>query len=136
MVKRRTLTTVQQISEINLTPLMDLTFILLITFIITFPLIEQGISVNLPEGDAEAVEPDKSRTISLDLTGELYLDDVPITIDELSNTLIRMSEARSDAALLVRADEGIEYGKLIEVLNVINKAKITQVGLVTQAERN
>ena len=66
MARKTPLTSLKQISEINLTPLMDLTFILLITFIITFPLIEQGIPVDLPAGEAEELTPERARTITLD----------------------------------------------------------------------
>ena len=76
MGRRTPVTSLKQISEINLTPLMDLTFILLITFIITFPLIEQGIQVNLPRAEASDLAPDRARTVSMDREGHLYLDDV------------------------------------------------------------
>jgi biopolymer transport protein ExbD len=80
VVRRTSLTSLRQISEINLTPLMDLTFILLITFIITFPLIEQGIHVNVPEGKGQEVSAETARTVSLDGGGHLYLDDFPVTL--------------------------------------------------------
>ncbi len=135
MARYTSLTSLKQISDINLTPLMDLTFILLITFIITFPLIEQGIPMNLPRGDADELDPDQTRTISLDLQGAIYLDDLKITREDLALEMIELGRADPDTTVLVRADEGIMYGKLVEVLKLLHKAKIARMGLVTQPEQ-
>jgi biopolymer transport protein ExbD len=83
MARRTSLVSLNTISDINMTPLMDLTFILLITFIITFPLIEQGIAINLPKGKAADMMESKTRSISLNFAKQLYLDDVPVSQDEL-----------------------------------------------------
>lgn len=127
-------TSLKQISEINLTPLMDLTFILLITFIITFPLIEQGIPVNLPAGKAKTLSPDQARTITVDEEGRVYLDDVPIGLDELEESMVLMREAGSDIPVMIRADERIRYGRVVEVLKVLHDAHISRMALVTRAE--
>jgi len=134
MKRHTSLTSLKQISEINLTPLMDLTFILLITFIITFPLIEQGIPVNLPRGEADDLNPDESRTISLNLQGELFLDDLPITVAELTSEMNMLGKAAPDTVVMVRADEGIKYGKLVEILRVLHDAKIARMALITQPD--
>jgi len=131
---RKRLTSIQQISEINLTPLMDLTFILLITFIITFPLIEQGIPVNLPTGNADVLEPGKTRTISLDVDGKLYLDELLTTLEELTMEMKALGVADSDTTVQVRADETIRYSRVVDVLKILHDAKITRMALVTQAE--
>ncbi len=134
MARRTPLTSLKQISEINLTPLMDLTFILLITFIITFPLMEQGVHVNLPQGKADQLEADESRTITVDEKGGLYLDNEPISIEELTGQMKAMKEISPDSRVLVRGDESIRYGKIIEVLKMLHAAKITKMALVTRAE--
>ena len=131
---RKRLTSIQQISEINLTPLMDLTFILLITFIITFPLIEQGIPVHLPTGDADALEPGKTRTISLDVDGKLYLDELLTTSEELTLEMKALGIADPDTTVQVRADEAIRYSRVVDVLKILHDAKIARMALVTQAE--
>ena len=131
---RKRLTSIQQISEINLTPLMDLTFILLITFIITFPLIEQGIPVHLPVGDADVLEPGKTRTISLDVDGKLYLDKFLTTSEELTSEMKALGIADPDTTVQVRADEAIRYSRVVDVLKILHDAKITRMALVTQAE--
>ena len=124
----------RQISDINLTPLMDLTFILLITFIITFPLIEQGISINLPKADAEATDAKNSRTITVDEEGLLYLDDLKIPREELAQEMKELGAANSETTILVRADESVRYGALMEVMKILHDAKITRMALVTAAE--
>jgi biopolymer transport protein TolR len=134
-VSRRTsLSTVKEISEINLTPLMDLTFILLITFIITFPLIEQGIPVNLPRGKAADLDDIQARTISMDKQGVLYLDDLEITSEALAREMKVLGEADPETTVLVRADETLAYGRLVEVLRILHDAKIARMALMTEAE--
>ncbi len=127
-------TTLRQISDINMTPLMDLTFILLITFIITFPLIEQGIPMDLPQADAEALSEENVRSISLTREGNLFLDDVPISKEELIRDMQILAAASPNTAVMVRADEGIEYGRVVEVLKILTDAKIARMALVTSPE--
>ena len=113
---------------------MDLTFILLITFIITFPLIEQGIVVNLPKGKASKVDSSESHFISVDKDNQLYLDDHKMSLEELKERIIALKEADPDVPVMVRADESISYGDLVQVLKVLHEAKITKMALVTQEE--
>ncbi len=134
MKRRMTLTSMKEMSEINLTPLIDLTFLLLITFIITFPLIEQGISVNLPKGKASELTPDVARTVTVDKSGFIYLDDVKVALEEFSAEMEMASKLDSSVMVMVRGDESIAYGKIVEVLKVLNDAGITKMALVTQAE--
>lgn len=128
------LTSLKEISEINLTPLMDLTFILLIAFIITYPLIEQGIPVNLPKGDAEEMDPGETRTISVDAEGRYYLDDLPIDPAALASEMIELGRALPDVTVFIRADRDIKYGQVVEVLKILHGARITRTALVTQPE--
>ena len=134
MARRAPLTSIRQISEINLTPLMDLTFILLITFIITFPLIEQGILVDLPKADADELQPDKARTISVDRGGKLYYDNVAVTLEELEMAMRDLAAASPGVTIMVRADEAIAYGQVVKVLKILHKTKILKMALVTEAE--
>ena len=92
MARKTPQTSLKAISEINLTPLMDLTFILLITFIITFPLIEQGIAVNLPKGKAKELTDEEARTVTVDAEGAIYLDNSPITLDELTDVMMTLEK--------------------------------------------
>ena len=136
MARRTPLTSLKQISEINLTPLMDLTFILLITFIITFPLIEQGIPVNLPAGKAKDLSPEQARTITVDDRGQVYLDNSRVTLEQLDESVRNLVRVSPDATVMVRADEAIRYGTVVDVLQVLHKARVTRMALVTRAEND
>ena len=134
MARRTSLVSLQQISDINMTPLMDLTFILLITFIITFPLIEQGIAINLPKGKAADMQDSVSRSISLSLDKQLYLDDVPVSADELKAAMADVSAEEPDTTIYVRADRKLAYGEVVEIMRILHDADITRMALVTAAE--
>ncbi len=134
MSRHTPLTSLKQISEINLTPLMDLTFILLITFIVTFPLIEQGVPVNLPQGKANKLQPEDSRSITIDSMGNIFLDDRPITQEELPDRLHKIAMVEPNVIIMVRADEAITYGEVVRVVKALHDAKLTRMALVTQGE--
>ena len=134
MARKTPLVSLKQISEINLTPLMDLTFILLITFIITFPLIEQGIPVNLPQGKAQELSDEEARTVTVNADGEVYLDDSRVSLEELEKIMFTIVGTAPEVTVMLRADEAIAYGKVIDVLKILNKAKIGRMALVTQEE--
>ncbi len=134
MARRTSLVSLNQISDINMTPLMDLTFILLITFIITFPLIEQGITINLPKGKAADMMDPQSRSISLNLEKQLYLDDVPVSKEELIAAVADIGLADPDTTIYVRADRKLPYGEVVSIMKILHDANITRMALVTEAE--
>jgi biopolymer transport protein ExbD len=134
MGRRTSLVSLNQISDINMTPLMDLTFILLITFIITFPLIEQGVTIQLPKGEAGALPEVQSRSISMNEVGQLYLDDVPVSSAELEVALLEISSTVSESTVFVRADEALPYGKVMELIRLLHAAEISRMALVTEAD--
>jgi biopolymer transport protein TolR len=134
-VARRTpLSRRRQISEINMTPLMDLTFILLITFMITFPLIEQGIPVRLPKGKTTELDQANTFSITLNAKGDLFFEDVPTSAELLASDLKAKAEADPDVTILVRADEKIAYGKVAAILRMMHDAGITRMALVTDPQ--
>jgi len=122
------------ISEINMTSLMDLTFLLLITFIIAMPNIEQGISVKLPQGKADPLPVKKSNVVSMDAEGKAYLNNREMTLEELERTLGNMAAEDPDMGVLVRGDERLEYGKVVQVMKILYKVRITRMALVTLSE--
>jgi len=135
MGRRKTsLVALKEISEINMTPLMDLTFILLITFIITFPLIEQGIPVNLPKGSAADLDNPDTINITIDAQGVLFIDDDIVSKEMLIGEMQRAGELAPDTTVYVRADQSIDYGRVAEVMKVLYDSNITRMALVTQAE--
>lgn len=134
MARRTTIKPLQQMSEVNMTPLIDLTFLLLITFIITMPLIEQGIPINLPKGETSPVDQAEARSITVDVGGQVFLDRVPVSMEGLAAELKIIAAAEPDAPVMVRADEQLHYGKVVEILRILHDARITRMALVTTPE--
>lgn len=132
MRKRKTsLIAIREVSDINLTPMMDLTFILLITFIITFPMIEQGISVKLPKSKSgEVTSKDKAPIVSIDVNGNLFLDNRPVSKDELAQVM----QDNPPELVYVRADQTVNYGRVAEVAGLLQEAKVKTMSLVTAGE--
>jgi biopolymer transport protein TolR len=135
MGRRTSLVSLNQISDINMTPLMDLTFILLITFIITFPLIEQGIAINLPKGKAADMMESQTRSISLNIDKQLYLDDMKVSADELKASMAEIGTTEPNTTIYVRADRKLPYGEVVEIMRILHDANITKMALVTEAEQ-
>jgi biopolymer transport protein TolR len=114
---------------------MDLTFILLITFIITFPLIEQGVPINLPQGSATPLPTETARTVvSLDGAGNLYLDDRPLTLEAFEAQCAVLARTAPATAVYVRADKAVPYGEVVRVLRALHACKLTRIALVTQGD--
>ena len=135
MARRTALSRNRIISEINMTPLIDLTFLLLITFIITFPLIEQGIPVRLPKGKASELDQANTFTITLNDKAEIFFDEVPTGAEALAAELKATAAENPDVTILVRADEEIAYGKVVAVLRLMHDADISRMALVTSPEK-
>ena len=135
MARRTALNRNRQISELNMTPLIDLTFLLLITFIITFPLIEQGIPVRLPKGKASELDQANTFSIAINDRSELFFDDVPATEEALAAELKAKADENPDVTILVRADEKIAYGRVVAVLRLMHDANISRMALVTAPEQ-
>lgn len=135
MARRTTIKPMTQMSEVNMTPLIDLTFLLLITFIITMPLVEQGIPINLPKGQTQTIDQTESRSITVDLQGQIYLDRVPLSLESLAGEMKIIAAATPEAPVMVRADEKLHYGKVVEILRVLHDAQITRMAIVTTPEK-
>ena len=119
-------------SDPNMTPLIDLTFLLLITFIITFPMLEQGISIKLPRGKTEKIEQNKSQSITVGLDGKVYFNNREISAGELEAELRQLAEQDPQPPVLVRCDERVEYGVLMKTLKLLHACKISRMALVTE----
>ena len=134
--KRRTsLISLRESNEINITSLMDIIVILLFAFIITMPIIEQSLPVNLPNAKAGPMDlTKKHHTIELSIKDGLSLDGTAMSLQRLEEKMRDIGSANSNTTVYVRADEKIDYGRVVEVIQVLKNAKIETMGLVTQAE--
>jgi biopolymer transport protein TolR len=119
------------INNIDMTSLIDLTFLLLITFIIAMPALEQGISVRLPQGKADVLPDKKANILTLDAQGKIFLNNRPVSLEDLEKTLGNFAAEDADTAVLVRADERLDYGKVMAVVKILYKVRITKMALVT-----
>jgi len=122
-----------EVVEINVVPMLDLAWNLLVVFMIVVTASVQGISVNLPKASA-AVSKIKPTTKAITITAEgtIFLDSFPVTLSELEARLRQYKAADPNLPVVVRGDEKITYKNIIEVLDLLQKLEITQLGLVTQ----
>ena len=130
MGRRSAIVSVHQIRDINLIPLIDVMMFLLVVFIITMPLLEQGIPIKLPAGKASDISGEHNRSITLDLAGRVYLENKFTTRDDLASEMNLMGRADPELTVLVRADENLPYGKVAEIMKILHDAHITRMGLV------
>lgn len=123
----------EEYNEINVVPLLDLAWNLLVVFMIVVTASVQGININLPKASA-AVSKIKPSTKAITITAEgtIYLDSFPVTMGELESRLQQYKAADPNLPVVVRGDEKISYKSVIEVLDLLQKLEITQLGLVTQ----
>ena len=119
-------------SEINVTPMVDVMLVLLIIFMVTAPLIQQGVKVNLPETRAAPVEAsDKKLVISIDVQRRVYLGDAEVPVGELEKRLATNAKAQADKELYLHADRDVPYGVVVDVMAAAQRAGITNVGMIT-----
>ncbi|MEW5802453.1 MAG: biopolymer transporter ExbD [bacterium] len=120
-------------TEINITPLMDLAWNLLVVFIVAITATVQGIKVNLPTAsNSPSMAKPKTKAISITAEGSIYLDTFRVTMEELETRLRQYKAADPDLPIIIKGDEKIAYKSIIEVLNILAKLEINQLGLVTQ----
>jgi biopolymer transport protein ExbD len=119
--------------EINITPMLDLAYVLLVIFIIMTTATVQGIKVNLPQAsDTPSLAKPKTKAITITQDGTIFLDTYPVTLSELETRLKQYKAATPDLPVIIKADAAIQYQRVIEVLDLVGKLEITQLGLVTQ----
>ena len=121
----------QPMSEINVTPLVDVMMVLLVIFIITAPLLASSIKLDLPKTDA-ALPSDvpKFVTVVVDKSAKVFLNDKPIELPALAESLQASAKLNPDTEVQLRADEAVPYGKVVEVMGVAQKAGLNRIGFV------
>ncbi len=123
-------------SEINVTPFVDVMLVLLIVFMVTAPLLTVGVAVDLPETSANPLEGDTEPiTVSIKQDGKIFLQETEIVVEEVVDKLLAIAANGYDERIYVRGDKVAEYGTIIKVMAVINKAGFKRIGLVTLEEQ-
>ena len=121
------------ISQINVTPLVDVMLVLLIIFMVTAPILQQGVTIDLPKVTAGPLTGEEEQlVVNVDKRGLIFLNDTPITAVDLTTKLRAIASARPDRQLYVRADRAVPYGQVMEVVGAIREAGLVRVGLVTE----
>ncbi|HKD69287.1 MAG TPA: protein TolR [Candidatus Binataceae bacterium] len=120
------------VSQINVTPLVDVMLVLLVIFMVTAPIIQQGVEVNVPKVRAAPLPGEEQQfVVSITRDNQLYLNDARLEAGELTEKLAAISAERPDRQIFVRADEDVPYGEVIRTMAAIKAAGIENVGMVT-----
>jgi biopolymer transport protein TolR len=123
----------QPISDINVTPLVDVMMVLVVILIITAPLLASSIRLDLPKTDAaKAGTAPRFVTLALDASGRVFLNDKPLAPDELARQLERTASEHPDTEVQLRADQRVPYGKVVEVMGLAQKAGLNRIGFVAE----
>ena len=121
------------LSDINVTPLVDVMLVLLVIFIITAPLMASSIRLDLPRTDAgKTGDVPKSVSVAVDAKGQLFVNDQPVTEAELATRLASAAVASRDTEVQLRADQTVPYGRIVALMGIANKAGLSRIGFVTE----
>jgi biopolymer transport protein TolR len=123
-------------SEINVTPLVDVMLVLLVVFMVAAPLLTVGVPVDLPQTQAPPItDPKEPLVISINNEGHIYIQDTDVPTDALVPRLQAITGANADALVYVRADKAIDYGRVLEVMSLISAAGFHKVSLIAEAPK-
>jgi len=121
-------------SEINVTNLVDVMFVLLVIFMLVAPLMKHGIDVDLPKVSTKGIDLKDELVITVDRDRRIYLDEKRISLDSLEKRLQEICEARPDTTIFLKADKQIPYGFVVRIMGRVRKAGIEKLGMVTEPE--
>ena len=121
-------------SEINVTPFVDVMLVLLVVFMITAPLLTVGVPVDLPKAAAPLLQgQDEPLTVTLDAGGTIFIQETEVALDDLVARLVAITDRKADTRIFLRGDQGIPYGRVMEVMATIGSAGFTKVALVAKS---
>jgi len=123
--------------DINITPMLDLAYVLLVIFILMCTASVQGVKVNLPKASAApSLAKPKTKAISVNNEGKIFLDTVPVTLPELEQRLKQLKTQIPDFPIVIKGDSQTQYQGIMDVLDVLGRLGLTQVGLATKTRAN
>jgi biopolymer transport protein TolR len=121
------------LSEINVTPFVDVMLVLLIVFMVTAPLLTVGVPVDLPKTQAQSIaDPDEPLVISVNAEGQIFLQDSEVELSQLVPRLHAITESKPDTRIFVRGDKAIDYGRIMQVMGTVNVAGFQRVALIAE----
>lgn len=121
-------------AEINVTSLVDVAFILLIIFMITAPILQGGVEIEIPRAPAAPLRASEGIVITIDRTGRVYLDDTPVTMEEFDASVVQVIKRRDPETVYVKGDANVAYGVVLKVIGKLKEAEIETVSLVAEPE--
>lgn len=121
------------IADINVTPLVDVMLVLLVIFMVTAPILQQGVPIDLPKVAAGPLSGEEEQlVVNVAKSGEVYLNDTPYALPQLTEKLRAIATARPDRTIYVRADQAVPYGDVMRAMAAVRDAGMQKVGLVTE----
>lgn len=127
----------ENISQINITPLVDVMLVLLVIFMVTAPILQQGVAVDLPRVSAGVLESkEESLIVSISREAKVHLNERALTLSDLQQRLSEIAQKTPNRPVYLRADKGVPYGKVVEVMAVVRNAGIQKLGMVTEPLRD
>ncbi|HJD60936.1 MAG TPA: protein TolR [Rickettsia endosymbiont of Columbicola hoogstraali] len=125
------------VSEINVTPLVDVMLVLLIIFMITSPMLVSGVNVDLPETNSSPISgQDEPLVVTINNKGEVFLLETPIERKHLTVKLVNITKEKKDTRIFVRGDKNVSYGEVVEVVSEIHAAGFSRVALISNIKNN
>ena len=126
----------EPMSEINVTPFVDVMLVLLIIFMVTAPLLTVGVQVDLPETSADSLsEESEPLTLTINSKGEVFIQETKIEFDNLIKKILAVSKNRTDTRIYVRGDKTINYGRVLEVMGKLSGSGFTKVALISEPHK-
>ena len=123
----------EPMSEINVTPFVDVMLVLLIIFMVTAPLLTVGVQVDLPESAADSLPDDQEPlTISINAKGEIYIQEHQVSYQKMVPKLLAIAKNRTDTRIYVRGDKNINYGRVLEIMGTLSGAGFSKVALISE----
>jgi biopolymer transport protein TolR len=120
------------LSEINVTPFVDVMLVLLVVFLVTAPMLFRGIDVRVPRTETRTVQPEERLVLTVTKEGAVFVGEQPITLARLERLLASLRQRNPKAAVFLRADERAAYGSVMKVMDIVKKAGIDRLGMVTE----
>ena len=123
----------EPISEINVTPFVDVMLVLLIIFMVTAPLLTVGVQVDLPETSADTLpEETEPLTLTINAKGEIFIQEVKVEYEKIIAKIMAVSNNRTDTRIFVRGDKNINYGRVLEIMGMLSGSGFTKVALISE----
>ncbi len=120
-------------SDINVTPMVDVMLVLLVIFMVTAPLLTVGVQVDLPKTSADALPgQDEPLAVTVNADGQIFIQDTPVELENLAPRLMAITNNNPEARIFVRGDKGVLYGRIMQVMGTVNAAGYSKVALVTE----